>query len=191
MSIKLENQHWKLIFLVLFFTLLFGLVEILDLRDSFSIEKLRMLIQQNSVTGLLIFIAFFVFGNFIQIPGLVFLAAAVITLGKSYGGLITYSAAIVSCIISFITIRFMGGDILRNLNYQWANKVFLKLDEKPITSVFILRSVFQTLPALNYGLALSGISFKHHLLGTIIALPLPLFLYCLFFDELARSLGVL
>jgi len=186
MPINSENYYLKSFYILLFFILLFFIVEWLDLRDDFSIDKLRMTIQQNSITGFLVFTLLFVLGNFIQIPGLVFLAAAVITLGKTYGGIVIYSVAVISCIISFATIRFMGGNILRNLKYQWANKIFNKLDSKPITSVFILRSVFQTLPILNYGMALSGVSFRNHLIGTLLALPLPLFLYCLFFDELAN-----
>ena len=56
-------------------------------------------------------------------------------------------------------------------------------------SIFILRSIFQTQPLLNYGLALSGISFRNHLIATVAALPLPIFIYCYFFEYVALSLG--
>jgi len=190
-QVNINTKYWKIVQIFLYFTVLLVIVEFFDLRQDFSIEKLRMVIQQNSIIGFFFFILLFVIGNFIQIPGLIFLGAAVITLGKFYGGLVTYSAAITSCVVSFTVVRFIGGDILKNLKYKWAIKIFAQLEQKPIISVFTLRSIFQTLPLLNYAFALSGVSFKNHLIGTLIALPLPIFLYCLFFEVIAQSFGLL
>ncbi|MGB0496260.1 MAG: TVP38/TMEM64 family protein [Kangiellaceae bacterium] len=187
---SLESKYWKFVYLLVFFILLFTSAELLNLRDDFSLDNIKQTIQQNSVTGFILFVLLFALGNFIQIPGLLFLVAAVVTLGKFQGGMVTYAAAIISCVISFVVIRLLGGDILRNFKHSWANKVFHQLDEKPIKSIFILRSVFQTLPLLNYGLALSGVSFKNHLVATLIALPLPIFIYCVFIDEVAMYLGL-
>ena len=50
--------------------------------------------------------------------------------------------------------------------------------------------LFQTLPALNYALAMSGVKFRDYLIGTLLGLPLPIFLYCLFFDYLAVVLKI-
>jgi len=186
-----KNTILRIALLFLFFAVLFSVVELFDLKDNFSLKKLQSVIDNNSLTGFIIFVVLFVIGNFIQIPGLVFLAAAVITLGKTTGGFVTYAAAVISCLISFLSIRLVGGNLLRKLPYKWANRVFLELDNNPIRSVFILRSVFQTLPLLNYGLALSGVSFRNHIIATIAALPLPIFLYCLFFEQLAKIAGIL
>ena len=46
--------------------------------------------------------------------------------------------------------------------------------------------VFQTVPALNYAFALVGVRLRRYLLGTLLGLPLPIALYCLFFAQLAR-----
>jgi uncharacterized membrane protein YdjX (TVP38/TMEM64 family) len=59
-----------------------------------------------------------------------------------------------------------------------------RLHARPIQSVVLLRTVFQTLPALNFALAMSGISFRKYLIGTLCGLPLPIAVYCLFFDFL-------
>lgn len=53
----------------------------------------------------------------------------------------------------------------------------------------VLRLVFQTAPALNYTLALSGISFREYMIGSLIGLPLPIFIYILFFDQLLALSG--
>ena len=69
-------------------------------------------------------------------------------------------------------------------------KIFSRLDAHPLQSVASLRTLFQTLPALNVALALSGVRFRHYLWGTWLGLPLPIFLYCLFFDYVRMLSGI-
>lgn len=54
----------------------------------------------------------------------------------------------------------------------------------------LLRMLLQTLPALNDALALSGVKFRHYLLGTLIGLPLPILLYTVFVDVIAMMLDI-
>lgn len=188
---KRMQQYKRLIAVALFLALLFAVFELSGLHDHFSLAFLQHKIQENRVSGLLIFILLFAMGNLIQIPGWIFLAAAVLTLGRVGGGLATYVAACISCIVTFIAIRLVGGDALRQLKSRIAVRILCQLDAHPVKSVFLLRVVFQTVPALNYALALSGIKFRQNLAGTLLGLPLPIFFYCLFFDYLARALKIL
>ncbi|SBT04081.1 SNARE associated Golgi protein (fragment) [Candidatus Accumulibacter aalborgensis] len=55
-------------------------------------------------------------------------------------------------------------------------------------SVVCLRILLQTVPALNYALAMSGIRFRAYMIGTLLGPPLPIAAYCLFFDFLAEIL---
>ena len=127
-------------------------------------------------------------GNLVQIPGWIFLAAAVLALGQLWGGLATYLAACVSCVVTYWVIRLLGGDALRQFGGKLAARLFARLDERPIQSVALLRVLFQTVPPLNYALALSGVRFRSYLVGTLIGLPLPILLYTVFFDFLAHWL---
>ena len=173
---------------MLFLGLLFAVFELSGLRDNFSLEFLQRRILENKISGLLIFVLLFSLGNLIQIPGWVFLAAAVLALGRTMGGIATYIAASISCVVTFLTIRFVGGDALRQLNNKIAVGLLRQLDAHPIKSIVLLRILFQTMPALNYALALSGVKFRNYLIGTLLGLPLPIALYCLFFDYLAKAL---
>ncbi len=74
----------KLLAVVLFLAVLFLIFQLSGLREHFSLAFLQQKIAENRVTGLLIFILLFSLGNLIQIPGWVFLAAAVLTLGRSW-----------------------------------------------------------------------------------------------------------
>lgn len=185
------HRHQRLLAVLLFLAILFAAFELSGLRAHFNLEFLQRTIQQHRIGGLLIFILLFSLGNLIQIPGWIFLAAAVLTLGKTMGGMATYIAASVSCVITFLAIRFVGGDALRQLDNKMAAGLLRQLDVHPVKSIVLLRVLFQTVPALNYALALSGVRFREYLAGTLLGLPLPIILYCLFFDYLARVLGIL
>ncbi|WP_369959860.1 VTT domain-containing protein [Pseudomonas benzenivorans] len=180
----------RLLLVILFLLALFLLFELLGIRAQFSLEWLQDLILMHPVAGLLLFVLLFALGNLIQIPGWLFLAAAVLALGRLYGGLATYLAACLSCIFTFFTIRYLGGNALRELDSRLARRLLAGLDRHPLASIVTLRMLFQTVPALNYSLALSGVRFRHYLLGTLLGLPLPIALYCLFFDYLAMWLDI-
>lgn len=180
------RRHQRLIAVFVFLGLLLAIFELSGLREHLSLAFLQHQILANRLVGLLIFILLFALGNLIQIPGWPFLAAAVLTLGQTLGGVATYVAATVSCVITFLTIRWIGGDALRQLDSPLAARIFRQLDAQPIASIVLLRVLFQTVPALNYALALSGVRLRHYLIGTLLGLPLPIALYCLFFDTLAK-----
>jgi uncharacterized membrane protein YdjX (TVP38/TMEM64 family) len=101
---------------------------------------------------------------------------------------VTYVAAVSSCAFTFVLIRAVGGDALRTLDNRLAVRLLGQLDAHPVRAVALLRIVFQTVPALNYALALSGIRFRSYLVGTLVGLPVPIALYCIFFDLLAGTL---
>ena len=183
------RRYQRLLGVALFLAILLILFQVSGLRDHFSLSFMRELILRHRAGGLVVFVVLFALGNLIQIPGWIFLAAAVLALGRLWGGAVTYVAAVASCIFTFVTIRALGGDALRLLENRVAVRILRELDAHPVTSVALLRILFQTVPALNYALALSGIRFRDYLVGTLIGLPAPIAVYCLFFDFLAARLG--
>ena len=188
--IPFVRRYERLLGVGLFLFVLVTVFEISGLRDHFNLAFIRQLILQHQIGGLMLFVLLFSLGNLIQIPGWVFLAAAVLTLGRAWGGAVTYIAAVTSCAFTFVTIRALGGDALRLLKNRVAVRILRELDAHPIGSVALLRILFQTAPALNYALAMSGIKFRTYLIGTLVGLPVPIALYCIFFDILATGLGV-
>jgi uncharacterized membrane protein YdjX (TVP38/TMEM64 family) len=182
------RKYQRLFAVVLFLLVLFAVFELTGLRGHFSLQFLRQLIVEHQIGGLLIFIMLFSLGNLIQIPGWIFLAAAVLALGRINGGFVTYAAAIVSCAMTFLLIRLVGGDALRQLDKPFITRILRHLDERPLRSIIVARTLFQTAPPLNYALAMSGIKFREYLLGTLLGLPLPILLYCVFFDYVERWL---
>ncbi|MEO5660464.1 MAG: VTT domain-containing protein, partial [Polaromonas sp.] len=185
---KMFSRYKRLLLVFAFLALLWGIFQFSGLRDNFNLAFLHRQFVDNAFTGLLVFIVLFALGNLIQIPGLIFLAAAVISLDRFWGGLATYLAAIVSCVFTFWLIRLIGDDSLRLIKNRYAIRLLNNLDKRPAWTTFFLRLLLQTAPALNYALAMSGIRFKSYLIGTLLGLPIPIALYCLFFDYLATVL---
>jgi uncharacterized membrane protein YdjX (TVP38/TMEM64 family) len=188
--IPIVQRYKRLLGVGIFLGVLLTVFEVSGLRDHFNLAFIRQLILQYRTGGLILFVFLFSLGNLIQIPGWVFLAAAVLTLGRLWGGAVTYVAAVTSCAFTFVTIRILGGDALRLLKSRVAVRLLRELDAHPIASVALLRILFQTVPALNYALAMSGIKFRTYLIGTLVGLPIPIALYCVFFDILATGLGI-
>jgi uncharacterized membrane protein YdjX (TVP38/TMEM64 family) len=185
------RKYNRLLAVFLFLAILFAVFKLTGLKDHFSLAFLKQEILENETSGLLLFVLLFSLGNLIQIPGWIFLAAAVLALGRGMGGIATYVAASISCVVTFLTIRLVGGDALRQLDSKIAVNLLRHLDDRPIRSIVLLRILFQTVPALNYALAMSGVKFRKYLIGSLLGLPLPIALYCLFFDYLGKALKVL
>ncbi|MBI4996587.1 MAG: VTT domain-containing protein [Rhodocyclales bacterium] len=185
-------RTWGRLLVVVAFVgvLLLGL-RLSGLAEQFELATLQRSIAGHPLGGVLFFVVLFSLGNLLLIPGWVFLASAVYAFGAPLGGVATYAAACVSCVVTFFVIRLLGGDALRRLKSPLALRIFRRLDTVPLRSVVALRMLFQTLPALNGALALSGIRFRHYLLGTLLGLPLPIAIYVIFFDQLALWLGAL
>ena len=184
------HRYKRLLLVIAFLALLLGLFQLSGLRDNFTQAFLHKQFIENAFTGLMVFIVLFALGNLIQIPGWIFLAAAVISLDRFWGGLATYLAAVVSCAFTFWVIRSVGGDSLRQIRNPYAIRLLSKLERHPVWSTFFLRLLLQTSPPLNYALAMSGIRFKSYLIGTLLGLPIPIALYCLFFDYMATLLHI-
>lgn len=183
-------KHNRLLLLIFFLLGLLAIFELTGLRQHFSLAYLREILHMHPVLGLCFFVGAFCVGNLVQIPGWIFLASAVLALGQLYGGIVTYIAAMSSCAITFLIVRLIGGDALRKLDSKFARSIFAKLEQYPVASIAMLRTLMQTAPALNYALGLSGVSFKQYMVGTAIGLPLPILLYCVFFEHVAKILNI-
>jgi len=179
-------RNGRLFAVLVFAAVLLVAVESMGLRQDFSLAFLRETLTERKWEGLFLFVLLFALGNLVHIPGLVFLAASVLVLGKWAGGLATYLAASVSCAVTFLSVRWVGGDAVRQMHGKLARGLVEHLYAHPVRNVMLLRTLFQTLAALNYTLALSGIGFRKYMLGTLLGLPLPIAVYCVFFDAIAK-----
>lgn len=177
-------------FVLLFAAMLLASAEGLGLRDAGNVAALRDVLTAHRVLGFGAYVLLFALGNLAQIPGWLFLAAAVWAFGALWGGVITYVAAVLSCLLACGVVQRIGGSALREIRHPLARRLFAGLDAHPLRGIVLLRLIFQTAPALNYTLGLAGVRWRDNLLGTLLGLPIPIALYCVFFDALERLAGL-
>jgi uncharacterized membrane protein YdjX (TVP38/TMEM64 family) len=180
------NRYRRLVLVLLFLALLLGFVQWSGLRQNFSVAFLRETLIASRWERLALFVLLFALGNLVQVPGWIFLASAVLVLGKLNGGLVTYLAASISCAVTFLSVRLVGGDAVQQLRGKVAQRLMSHLHAHPVRNVIVLRTIFQTLAALNFALAMSGIGFRQYMVATLLGLPIPIAAYCVLFDYLAK-----
>ena len=110
--------------------------------------------------------------------------AGILAYGPLWGFGVSLLAAIFSVCVSFVLVRAVGGQLLAELELPFARRMLARLDERPVTSVIVLRTLLWLAPPLNYALALSGIRFRDYLIGSAVGLLLPVAGAALFFDWL-------
>lgn len=184
----------KLLRLVVMIAVLAGLVIVgraTGITDNFSVEALRHAAECAGPWGWALIVLAFTIGLLLQVPGLVFAAAAILCYGPYVGGLLAYLGAVTSCSLVFALVRLAGGDLLSGFGDRpWVARALSQLETHPVRTVTLLRLVFWSSPQLNYAFALSGVRFLHHLVGTLIGLIPIKIAVVVFFDRLLVYLGV-
>merc|ERR1712100_490959 len=115
--------------------------------------------------------------------------AEVLCWGHLRGWIMALIMAPLSCSVSFLVVRRIGGQALANVEWAWVQRLMSKLDEFPVKTVVVLRLIFFMAPAVNYMLALSSVNFKNFLVGTWIGLAVPLTVAVFFIDHLITYMG--
>jgi uncharacterized membrane protein YdjX (TVP38/TMEM64 family) len=151
-----------------------------------SVESVRAFIDAAGPSGVLLFVAAFAIGTLLHVPGLVFVGAAVFVWGRVAGGLIGWLAAVVSVCVTFLVVRGVGGRVLDEIERPIVRRALAQLNDRPVRTVALLRTVLMVSPPLNYALALSAIRFRDYLLGSAAGLALSVAGAVLLLDQLLR-----
>lgn len=153
------------------------------MADDVDPERVRAAIVAAGPWGVALFVAMFVVGELIHIPGMVFVLAGVLTYGRSMGFLVALLGAVASVAFSFWLVRTFGGQALTHIRFKLLQRMLGKLDARPVQTVFVLRSIFWIAPALNYALAMSRVRFRDYLVGSTLGLVLPILGVTLLFEQ--------
>jgi uncharacterized membrane protein YdjX (TVP38/TMEM64 family) len=157
-------------------------VRLSGIADSVSPESLRALMAGAGVFGILVFILVFTLGLLAQLPGLLFIAVAVLAYGRGPGILVALAGSIVAVSVTFLVVRRFGGRALTEMESPLLRRMLAQLDTRPLSSVIMLRIVFGVAPFLNYALALSSLGFREYLIGSVIGMTPPIALAALILD---------
>lgn len=147
-------------------------------------ETIQTAMSDAGVFGFVLFLAAFVIGQTLQLPGMPFVLAARVAYGPIVGFAASYIAAILAVSAVFLVVRGLGGNALTRLKWSWAKKAMAKVENKPLITVIGLRAVFALSPPLNYALALSPVRFRQHIAGSAVGLLVPITIWVFLSDAL-------
>jgi uncharacterized membrane protein YdjX (TVP38/TMEM64 family) len=142
-------------------------------REWMTQEKIQSAVNDAGWWGVLFFFAIFSIGQFLQVPGALFIVVARVVWGPVFGFAIAYAGAIISAVSVFAMVRAVGGKPLGAITWPPAKKILAGLDRRPIVTIAALRAVMMLAPPLTYALALSPVKHRDHLIGSAIGLVVP------------------
>ncbi|MBM4242331.1 MAG: DedA family protein [Deltaproteobacteria bacterium] len=170
---RMQARHRVLLLATLAGVALVG-ARLAGLDQTTTPGQLRALLPATGVGGILMFVLVFSAGLLAQLPGLLFVAIAVLAYGRTWGALVALGGAVVAVSVSFVVVRHVGGSALAEIDSPLLRRLLSQLDTRPLRSVILLRVVFGVAPFLNYALALSSLGFRDYLIGSIIGMAAPI-----------------
>ena len=154
------------------------------IAEGLDANAIRKLIDDAGPWGWSLYVVVFAGGEFIHIPGMVFVAAGILVYGKVIGFGLALTASVISVCFSFVVVRSLGGTPLGEIDRPWLKRMLGHLDARPIRTVFVLRLVLWLAPPLNYALALTRVRFRDYAIGSALGLILPVASAAILFDWL-------
>jgi len=145
------------------------------LTDQFTVEGIRASMREAGVGGFVVFVLTFCVGQLLYIPGFVFVMVSGLAYGPLWGSIASMVAATISVAVSFVIVRSIGGQPLKNINIKrpFLQKPLGRLEQHPIRSMIIIRLFLWAIPPVNYTLAMSGVTFRDYMIAAVIGLTPP------------------
>jgi uncharacterized membrane protein YdjX (TVP38/TMEM64 family) len=136
-------------------------------------KEIQERMARAGIWGPIGYLVAFTAGELIHVPGTVFVAAAVVAYGRTFGTALAYLGAVVSLSTSFAVVRAVGGQPLAMIRWRFVRRLLGHLDDRPIRTIIVVRLIFWLTPQVNYALALSRVPFRSYLIGSAVGLLLP------------------
>ena len=161
-----------------------------DQKPAEIIAALREFMASAGGWGFLLFAVLCMVGETLHVPGMVFIAAAVLSWGLLVGGMVGYVTAVLAVSFSFAIARsVVGAKALDEIETPWVKRILAKLDDRPIRTVMLLRIPLSLAPQLSQAFALTNVTFRDHLIGSAIGVVPIITLFLLLFDRISHWLG--
>lgn len=179
------NLNWTVIRLTAVVGLVIGLWGIghyTGIIQEINAEQIRSTVESAGAWGIVLFLMVFSAGVLMHVPGMVFVAGAAFAYGGLLGAGISLLGALIAVTVSFIFVRWVGGQQAHKLQWSFAQRILKYLDTYPILSVALLRVLLWLSPPLNYALALTRVRLRDYVLGSFLGLLGPVFIVVYFVD---------
>jgi uncharacterized membrane protein YdjX (TVP38/TMEM64 family) len=170
------NNTWvRLSLLAVFLVGIYAIGRMTGFSEGITVDGIRDSMRAAGVGGFAVFVGIFCVGQLLYIPGFVFVMVSGLAYGPIWGSLASVIAATASVAVSFIIVRTIGGQPLKDLNIK---RAFLQqpldhLNDRPIRSMIVIRLFLWAIPPVNYTLAMSGVTFRDYMIAAVIGMTPP------------------
>jgi len=184
------KRRARLLMLLALLFILYLVGRYFGVAERFDPQALRVVVGETGWLGVLIYLLLFCAGLVLSVPGIIFMVASGLAWGGFYGTLVAWVGANLAIIFSFAVVRRFNGagfeseDIVN----KYLKRLLHGLEVYPIRTIIISRFFFSTAPGLNYGFALSSVTNRQHLIGTLVGTTVPVTSIVFFSDWLAGRL---
>ncbi|MDQ3032899.1 MAG: VTT domain-containing protein [Myxococcota bacterium] len=161
---------------------LIGIGHATGLTEHLTRDRIQALMLDLGALGFLAYVGIFAVGELMHVPGMIFVGAAMLAYGPALGAAAGLAGAIVSLTVSFYVVRVVGGQPLGEIKRPFIRRMLAHLDQRPITTIAILRVLFQLMPAINYGLAMSKVRYRDYIVGSVVGMVPVIAVAALAFD---------
>ncbi len=180
------KRPWvRLLLLAAVLVLAYAVGRATGVTEDLTAEGIRDLMHEAGPAGFFVFLATFVAGQLLYIPGFIFVAIAGLAYGPILGPAAAMLGATISVGVSFVLVRTIGGQPLKDLDHPRFRRLLAGLNERPLRSMILIRLFFWALPPVNYALAMSGVRFADYMLAAVIGCTPPFVVI-----SVASALGV-
>ena len=170
------NNTWvRLTLLAVFLVGVYLVGRATGFTEGLTVDGIRQSMRVAGVGGFAVFVAIFCVGQLLYIPGFVFVMVSGLAYGPVWGSVASVIAATVSVAVSFVIVRTIGGQPLKNLDIKrpFLQKPLDHLEERPIRSMIVIRLFLWAIPPVNYTLAMSGVTFRDYMIAAVIGMTPP------------------
>jgi len=153
--------------------------------DQLDPDALARRLRDAGPAGIALFLIAFSLGELTQVPATVFFVTAMGVYGLATGLVLAAVGASVACTFAFLVVRVTGRWVLETRSLEFFTHYAPYIETQPVRAVVFLRLIFGASPPVNWALALTPISIRDFLVGTVVGLTPNVAAYAWLIHEMA------
>jgi len=169
---------------LLFIVAAIGLVRYSPLKNYLTAEALQQFLNTVGLWAPVVFMGVYAGGVCLFVPGTLLTGLGAAIFGAYWGFLYVWVGAMIGASLAFFIGRTLGRDFAASLIGDKLKKYDDAIRRNGFATVLYLRLVYFPFTAMNFGMGLTGVSFRDYVLGTGLGILVGTFIFTFFIGTL-------
>lgn len=174
------NRRWaaiKAAALIIFIVAAIVAVRYAMVKGFLNADELNGLIEGAGLWAPLLYIAVFVAGVCLFVPGTVLMTLGAAIFGPFQGFVYAWTGAMLGAVAAFLIGRYLGRDFAASLVGDKLKKYDDGIEREGFATVLYLRLICFPYSPLNFGMGLTKVRFRDYCLGTALGIVIVIFAF--------------